>query len=64
MVVVAEFFDPAGKSLAKIQSEGTVSGGFFGGDSDSAIKGAAKKIAAFAEDNFAASKAGAGASGK
>jgi hypothetical protein len=54
MVIVAEFFDPAGNSLAKIQSEGTVAGGFFGGDSDSAIRGAAKKIAQFAEENFAA----------
>lgn len=53
MVIVAEFVDPNGKSLAKIQSEGTVSGGLFGGDSDSAIKGAAKKIAKFAEENFA-----------
>jgi hypothetical protein len=64
MVVVAEFFDPNGKSLAKIQSEGTVSGGFFGGDSDSAIKGAAKKIAKFAEENFASSTAGAAGSDK
>jgi hypothetical protein len=64
MVVVAEFLDPTGKSLAKIHSEGTVSGGFFGGDSDSAIKGAAKKIAAFAEENFAASQTRAAASGK
>jgi hypothetical protein len=63
MVIVAEFLDPAGNSLAKIQSEGTVSGGFFGGDSDSAIKGAAKKIARFAEENFAAGSASASASG-
>ena len=63
MVIVAEFLDPAGNSLAKIQSEGTVSGGFFGGDSDSAIKGAAKKIANFAEENFAAARTGAAASG-
>lgn len=62
MVIVAEFFDPAGNSLAKIQSEGTVAGGFFGGDSDSAIKGAAKKIAKFAEENFAAGHASAAAS--
>ena len=60
MVIVAEFVDPSGKSLAKIQSEGTVSGGFFGGDSDSAIKGAAKKIAKFAEDNFATGQASSG----
>ena len=60
MVIVAEFLDPSGKSLAKIQSEGTVSGGFFGGDSDSAIKGAAKKIAKFAEDNFSTGQASSG----
>ena len=53
MVIVAEYFDAEGNSLAKIQSEGTVSGGFFGGDSDSAINGAAKKIAGYAKDNFA-----------
>jgi hypothetical protein len=64
MVIVAEFLDPAGKSLAKIHSEGSVSGGFFGGDSDSAIKGAAKKIAAFAEENFAARQARTAASGR
>ncbi|MCM8557749.1 hypothetical protein [Sphingomicrobium sediminis] len=52
MVIVAEYFDAEGNSLAKIHAEGTVAGGFFGGDSDSAIKGAAKKIATFAEDNF------------
>ena len=63
MVIVAEFLDPSGKSLAKIQSEGTVAGGFFGGDSDSAIKGAAKKIAAYAEENFAAGKGTGSASG-
>jgi hypothetical protein len=62
MVIVAEFLDPAGNSLAKIQSEGTVAGGFFGGDSDSAIKGAAKQIAKFAEQNFAAVHASASAS--
>lgn len=53
MVIVAEFFDAEGNSLAKIQSEGSVSGGFFGGDSDSAINGAAKQIASYAKDNFA-----------
>lgn len=53
MVIVAEFFDAEGNSLSKIQSEGTVSGGFFGGDSDSAINGAAKKIAGYAKENFA-----------
>ena len=52
MVIVAEFFDAEGNSLSKIQSEGTVSGGFFGGDSDSAINGAAKQIATYAKDNF------------
>ena len=52
MVIVAEFLDAEGNSLSKIQSEGSVAGGFFGGDSDSAIKGAAKQIAKYARENF------------
>lgn len=53
MVVGAEFFDAAGNSLAKIQSEGRLSGGFFGGDASSAIKKAAEEVAAYAKANFA-----------
>ncbi|MBC2777864.1 DUF4410 domain-containing protein [Parasphingopyxis marina] len=52
MVVRAEFFDPQGNSLAVIQSEGRLGGGFFGGDAGSAIRGAAREIATYAVDNF------------
>ena len=53
MVVGAEFFDAQGNSLAKIQSEGRLGGGFFGGDAGSAIKKAAQEIADYAEATFA-----------
>ena len=53
MVVQAEFLDPEGTVLAKIQSEGRLSGGVFGGDAGSAINRAAHEIAEFAEANFA-----------
>ena len=44
MVVRAEFFDAAGNSLAVINAEGTISGGFLGGDAGSGLRGAAKKL--------------------
>ena len=53
MVVGAEFYDKSGKLLAKIQSEGRLNGGFFGGDSSSAIKKAAQEVADYAKANFA-----------
>lgn len=53
MVVGAEFYDNDGQLLAKIQSEGRLSGGFFGGDASSAIEAAAKEVAEFAAANFA-----------
>lgn len=53
MVVGAEFIDASGKTLAKIHSEGRLSGGFFGGDSSSAIKKAAEEVATYAGANFA-----------
>ena len=52
MVVGAEFFDENGTLVAKIQSEGRLGGGFFGGDSDKAIKKAAEEVAQFASANF------------
>ena len=53
MVIRAEFFDAAGNSLSAINAEGTISGGFFGGDAGSGLRGAAKEIAAYAAANFA-----------
>lgn len=52
MVIGAEFFDTQGNSLAKIQSEGRLSGGLLGGDSSSAIKKAAEEVANYAKANF------------
>lgn len=53
MVVGAEFYDESGTLLARIQSEGRLSGGFFGGDAGSAIKKAAQEVADYAAANFA-----------
>lgn len=53
MVVGAEFYDANGNLLAKIQSEGRLNGGFFGGDASGAIKKAAEEIASYAAANFA-----------
>jgi len=52
MVIEAEFVAPDGKVLAKVQSQGRVQGGFFGGSSNSAIDGAVKEIHDFAVANF------------
>lgn len=52
MVIQAEFVDQNGNVLAKVQSEGELSAGFFGGDSDSAIKKAVGEIGDYAETNF------------
>lgn len=53
MVVGAEFYDTNGNLLARIQSEGRLNGGFFGGDASSAVKKAAQEIANYAAANFA-----------
>lgn len=52
MVIEAEFVAPDGKVLAKIQSQGRVNGGVFGGSSNSAIDGAVKEIRDYATANF------------
>lgn len=52
MVIQAEFVAPDGKVLAKIQSQGRVNAGFFGGSSNSAIDGAVKEIRDYAVANF------------
>lgn len=52
MVLEAEFVAPDGKVLAKVQSQGRVNGGFFGGSSNSAIDGAVKEIRDYAVANF------------
>ena len=51
-VVRAEFFDAAGNKVGSIQADGSVSGGFFGGSGDEALKQVAEQIAKYAEANF------------
>jgi hypothetical protein len=53
MVLEAEFVDPAGTVLARVRAEGELSGGFFGGSSNSAIDKAVNEIARYARANFA-----------
>ena len=48
MTVEAIFLDPSGKELAKIQSEGEITSGAFGGSFDLAIKKAAAEVAEYA----------------
>jgi uncharacterized protein YcfL len=52
MVIEAEFVAPDGTVLSKIQSQGRVNAGFFGGSSNSAIDGAVKEIRDYALANF------------
>lgn len=56
VLLEVDFVDPSGNILATVRGEGSVSGGFFGGSNKSGIDGAIKKIAAYAEENFAASE--------
>ncbi|MEO0500124.1 MAG: hypothetical protein AAF205_06145, partial [Pseudomonadota bacterium] len=49
MIVGAEFVDNQGNVVSKIQSEGRLNGGFFGGDAGSATKLAAREIADYAK---------------
>lgn len=53
MIVEAEFLDSNGATLSKIQSQGEVGAGIFGGSHRSAIKKAADEVATYAERNFA-----------
>lgn len=47
-----EFFSPDGAALSKIQVEGRIGSGFFGGSADSALKKAAQEAAAYAANSF------------
>jgi hypothetical protein len=49
MTVEAKFFDQNGNELAKIQSEGEISSGAFGGSFNLAIQKTAKEIAEYAK---------------
>lgn len=52
MTTEVTFHDQAGAELGKIEVEGEIIMGFFGGDFDSAISAAAKKIADYAIKTF------------
>jgi hypothetical protein len=49
MTVEAKFFDKSGNELAKIQSEGEISSGAFGGSFNLAVQKASKEIAEYAK---------------
>jgi hypothetical protein len=49
MTVEAKFLDRAGKELAKIQSEGEITSGAFGGSFDFAVQKAANEVAEYAK---------------
>jgi hypothetical protein len=49
MTVEVTFLDPSGKELAKIQSEGEITSGAFGGPFDLAIQKAATEVAEYAK---------------
>lgn len=46
------FFSPDGEELSKIQVEGRIGSGFFGGSTDSALRKAAQEAAAYAANAF------------
>lgn len=54
--VEVKFIDNAqnAKEIGKIHTEGKIGSGFFGGDMDNAIKGAAEEIADYVKGNFKA----------
>jgi hypothetical protein len=52
LTVEATFCNGRGEPLSKIQSEGKISSGFFGGSFDFALDKAAREIVQFAEGNF------------
>lgn len=51
-IIELVFRAPDGSELAKIQTEGKIGSGIFGGSSKSTVKKAAKEAAAFAISNF------------
>ncbi len=53
VTVEVRFLDQSGKQLAKIQSDGRIGSGVFGGSMQDAVKNAAEEVAKFAKANFA-----------
>lgn len=52
MTVEVRFLNAAGQQLAKIQSDGRIGSGFFGGSMQDAVKRAAEEVAKYAKANF------------
>jgi hypothetical protein len=52
MTVEARFLTPAGKEISKIQSEGKIGAGIFGGAIDGAVEKCVEEIAQYAKQNF------------
>lgn len=52
MTVEAVFFDSYGKEISKIQSEGKIGAGVFGGSIEGAIEECVEEVAEYAEQNF------------
>ncbi len=52
MTVEAKFFNSTGKELSKIQSEGKIGAGFFGGSIDGAVGECVKEVAQYTQQNF------------
>lgn len=52
MTVEAKFVDPSGKEISKIQSEGKIGAGVFGGAIDGAVEECAEEVAQYAKQTF------------
>jgi hypothetical protein len=52
MTVEAKFIKPSGKDVAKIQSEGKIGAGIFGGAIDGAVEKCVEEVVQYARQNF------------
>ena len=52
MTVEAIFIDPSGKEISKIQSEGKIGAGIFGGTIDGAVEKSVEEVARYTKQNF------------
>ena len=52
MTVEARFINSSGKEISKIQSEGNIGAGIFGGSMDGAVKKCVEEVVQYAKQNF------------
>ena len=52
MTVEARFINSSGKEISKIQSEGNIGAGIFGGAINGAIEKCVEEVAQYAKQNF------------